>query len=62
LKGQALRIFLFNGDSIVDSRAPAQLAGPFGRIRTPRMGPDGSLYVTTDNGGGIDGVLRVTAS
>lgn len=62
LKGQALRIFLFSGDSIVDSRAPAQLAGPFGRIRTPRMGPDGSLYVTTDNGGGIDGVLRVTPS
>jgi glucose/arabinose dehydrogenase len=62
LKNQLLRIFLLDGDSVVDSRAPGQLIGAFGRIRTPRMGPDGSLYVTTDNGGGTDVVLRVTPS
>ncbi|MGY1776495.1 PQQ-dependent sugar dehydrogenase [Geodermatophilus sp. SYSU D00804] len=32
----------------------------FGRIRTPRLGVDGALYVTTDNGGGEDVLLRVT--
>lgn len=62
LKAQLLRIFLLNGDNIVDSRAPGQLIGTYGRIRTPRMGPDGSLYLTTDNGGGSDWVLRITPS
>jgi glucose/arabinose dehydrogenase len=32
----------------------------FGRIRTVQQGGDGSLYVTTDNGGGADRILRVT--
>jgi glucose/arabinose dehydrogenase len=31
-----------------------------GRLRTPRQGPDGLLYVTTDGGGGLGKVLRVT--
>jgi glucose/arabinose dehydrogenase len=31
-----------------------------GRLRTPRQGPDGLLYVTTDGGGGEGKVLRVT--
>ncbi len=31
-----------------------------GRIRTVRQGADGLLYVTTDNGGGADALLRVT--
>jgi glucose/arabinose dehydrogenase len=33
-----------------------------GRIRTVRQGGDGLLYVTTDNGGGADQVLRVSPS
>ncbi len=32
----------------------------YGRIRTPQLGTDGALYVTTDNGDGEDRLLRVT--
>jgi aldose sugar dehydrogenase len=32
----------------------------YGRIRTPQLGTDGALYVTTDNGDGEDQLLRVT--
>jgi glucose/arabinose dehydrogenase len=38
-----------------------ELEGTYGRIRTPQAGEDGVLYVTTDNGGGEDQLLRVTA-
>ena len=31
-----------------------------GRLRSPVQGPDGSLYVATSNGGGVDKVLRIT--
>ena len=34
---------------------------PF-RLRTPMMGPDGALYITTSNLGNNDKILRVTAS
>ncbi|MGY1749176.1 PQQ-dependent sugar dehydrogenase [Modestobacter sp. SYSU DS0511] len=37
-----------------------ELEGTHGRIRTPVMGADGALYVTTDNGDGADELLRVT--
>ena len=30
------------------------------RLRSVGQGPDGSLYVTTSNGGGADHILRVT--
>jgi glucose/arabinose dehydrogenase len=33
--------------------------GTYGRIRTARLGPDGSLYLTTSNGSG-DRVVRIT--
>jgi glucose/arabinose dehydrogenase len=58
LRGAALEIFTLQGDAIVASTRPAALAGTFGRLRTPRLGPDGALYVTTDNGGD-DQVLRI---
>jgi glucose/arabinose dehydrogenase len=37
-----------------------ELEDTYGRIRTPQAGEDGVLYVTTDNGGGADQLLRVT--
>ncbi|MCW2619423.1 MAG: Soluble quinoprotein glucose/sorbosone dehydrogenase [Modestobacter sp.] len=37
-----------------------ELEDRFGRLRTPQAGADGVLYVTTDNGGGDDQLLRVT--
>ncbi|MGY1707993.1 PQQ-dependent sugar dehydrogenase [Geodermatophilus sp. SYSU D00758] len=37
-----------------------ELDGSYGRIRALETGADGALYVTTDNGGGDDVVLRVT--
>jgi glucose/arabinose dehydrogenase len=37
-----------------------ELEGTHGRIRTVQQGVDGALYVTTDNGGGRDQLLRVT--
>ena len=37
-----------------------ELEDRYGRIRAVRQGGDGALYVTTDNGGGDDRLLRVT--
>jgi glucose/arabinose dehydrogenase len=37
-----------------------ELEDTYGRIRTPQAGEDGVLYVTTDNGGDEDQLLRVT--
>lgn len=37
---------------------PSELDGTFGRLRTPALGPDGALYVTTSNGTN-DRILRV---
>jgi aldose sugar dehydrogenase len=37
-----------------------ELDGRYGRIRSVLQGVDGALYLTTDNGGGEDALLRVT--
>jgi aldose sugar dehydrogenase len=36
-----------------------ELEDTYGRVRTPVQGIDGALYLTTDNGGGEDQVLKV---
>lgn len=61
LKGSHVRLLRLSDDgtAVVDEVAPAELDGKFGRIRTVAAQPDGSLLVTTDNGGN-DVVLRVT--
>ncbi|MGY1731939.1 PQQ-dependent sugar dehydrogenase [Geodermatophilus sp. SYSU D01045] len=45
---------------LVEQFRVQELEDGYGRIRTPRLGVDGALYVTTDNGGGEDVLLRVT--
>ena len=47
------------GRLVEQFRVP-ELEGTHGRIRTPLLGADGALYVTTDNGDGDDRLLRVT--
>ena len=60
LRGQKLLLMTLgpNG-AVANVSKPAPLAGTFGRLRAVRLGPDGSLYVSTSNGTD-DEVLRVT--
>jgi aldose sugar dehydrogenase len=45
---------------LVDQFRVPELEDRHGRVRTPLQGRDGALYLTTDNGGGADELLRVT--
>ena len=59
LKESDLRRFeLFDGTA---RQADLLFDNVWGRLRTPRLGPDGALYLTTDNGTG-DKVVRITAT
>ena len=56
LKNQSLHLF----DPRSGTMWPVDdLQDTYGRLRTPMLGPDGALYVTTSNGGGGDKILRV---
>ena len=58
LKGSALLVFKLDGQGrVVDTTK--SFTG-HGRLRSPVQGPDGDLYVTTDNGGGNDKILRLS--
>ena len=61
LKGQGVLALRLDRDGALHQqfRLP-ELEGKHGRIRTVQQGTDGDLYVTTDNGGGADQLLRVT--
>jgi glucose/arabinose dehydrogenase len=59
LAGTDLRRFTISGD--VATQREILFDGTFGRLRTVRQGPDGSLYLTTSNGS-ADRVIRVTPS
>jgi glucose/arabinose dehydrogenase len=61
LKGQGVLALRLDRDGALEQqfRLP-ELEGKYGRIRTVQQGTDGDLYVTTDNGGGQDKLLRVT--
>ncbi|TFV54342.1 PQQ-dependent sugar dehydrogenase [Geodermatophilus sp. DF01-2] len=55
-----LALRLAEDGSLVEQFRLPELEGTYGRIRTVQQGSDGALYVTTDNGGGDDVLLRVT--
>jgi len=43
------------------AQADLLLDRKYGRLRSPVLGPDGALYVTTSNGSG-DRIIRLTAT
>ena len=60
LADRKLRLFEFTPDgAFVSQLIVPELNGVFGRLRTPMMGPDGALYVSTSNGGSNDRILRI---
>ena len=61
LKGRGVLALRLDEDGVLQEqfRLP-ELEGTYGRIRTVQQGMDGALYVTTDNGGDQDQLLRVT--
>lgn len=59
LKESDLRRFTIDGD--VATQREVLLDRKYGRLRSPVLGPDGALYLTTSNGSG-DRVIRVVAS
>jgi aldose sugar dehydrogenase len=61
LKGSRLVSFKLSGSGRVLDTGQV-LGTQYGRLRTPVQGPNGLLYVTTDNGNGTDRILRVGPS
>ncbi len=55
-----LGLRLDDGGELVEQFRVPELEDRYGRIRTPQAGEDGVLYVTTDNGGDDDVLLKVT--
>ncbi|MDQ3732706.1 MAG: PQQ-dependent sugar dehydrogenase [Actinomycetota bacterium] len=61
LEGTSLLRFTFNNRGVLTSQEVIpEFTGTYGRIRTAQLGTDGSLYLTTANGGGTDRILKVT--
>ncbi|WP_222273142.1 PQQ-dependent sugar dehydrogenase [Modestobacter marinus] len=61
LKGQGVLALRLDADgTLLEQFRLPELEGEYGRIRTVQQAGDGALYVTTDNGGGTDRLLRVT--
>jgi glucose/arabinose dehydrogenase len=59
LKDSQIRILAFNKSGrFVRAWTPPKLNTGY-RMRSPVLGPDGNLYITTDNGGGRDRILKV---
>ena len=63
LRDSRLRLFEFTPEGdFVGQVVVSELDRSYGRLRTPMMGPDGALYVTTSNDGGRDLILRVASA
>jgi glucose/arabinose dehydrogenase len=61
LKGMKLLAMTMNqAGAVTRVIVPPELSNTHGRLRSVHQGPDGALYVTTDNGSGADEVLKVT--
>lgn len=58
LKAQHLHVYFLDAERRVTGEE--RVIGDEGRLRSPRQGPDGLLYITTDGGGTGGKVLRVT--
>lgn len=48
------------GGAVTGAAEVPELNDRYGRLRTIRRGPDGTIYVLTSNGGSADKILRVT--
>lgn len=59
LKEADLRRYVVQGSKVTP--AEILLDGKYGRLRSPVLGPDGALYITTSNGSG-DRIVRVVAT
>ena len=63
LKASELHVFEFTASgTFVSQVVVPELDGTYRRLRTPMLGPEGALYVTTSNGGGADRILKVVPS
>jgi len=61
LKGQGvLALRLDEAGALQEEFRLPELEGAYGRIRSVLQGVDGALYLTTDNGGNADRLLKVT--
>jgi aldose sugar dehydrogenase len=61
LKAQGvLALRLSDDGALLEQFRLPELDGAFGRLRSLVQGVDGALYVTTDNGGNADRLLRIT--
>ena len=60
LKDSSLRLFQFDeSGNFKAAFSVPELDGTYGRLRTPMIGPDNALYLTTSNGDNDDFVLRL---
>ena len=59
LRGKSLRLFEFTAaGTLVSQLVVRELNGTYDRLRTPMLGPDGALYVTTSSVG-VDQILKI---
>lgn len=58
LKGKHLRLLQIADDGTIQTEL--EILKEFGRLRAVREAPNGDLYISTDNAGGKDGLIRVS--